>query len=145
MDIRDSFSRLKKKVKHRLPGSRRRPDETEPDAEGSLSRPESYFAGGGQEGGEVGAAGQQVQPIDSPLKLDGPEPTPASGSGDQGGEAAVDGRGTNHRYSYLHSDAEVTTGSGLTQEGDHAGEEVKQADPSPSVLPIPQTVEHDST
>jgi hypothetical protein len=53
MDVREPFSRLKKKIKHRLTGSKHKSDRTEADARGgkadatgSLPRPESHVVTG---------------------------------------------------------------------------------------------------
>jgi hypothetical protein len=53
MDVREPFSRLKKKIKHRLAGSKHKSDRTEADARGgkadasgSLPRPESHIVTG---------------------------------------------------------------------------------------------------
>ena len=73
-DIRDSYSRLKKKFKHRLTGSKNKPDGTESDASGervsstsSLPQPEPRIVAGGgsnRSGDKANADGQQVRPTD---------------------------------------------------------------------------------
>jgi hypothetical protein len=54
MDVREPFSKLKKKIKHRLTGKKPKSDRTETDAgeeradaTGSLPRPESHVVTGG--------------------------------------------------------------------------------------------------
>ena len=64
MDIRKPFSRLKKKIKHRLTGSKHKSDRTEADvdgersdATGSLSRPESHVVMGSGHSDAEGVVG----------------------------------------------------------------------------------------
>ena len=71
-DIRDSFSRLKKGVKHRLTGSKRKADKTRAgghgegvDSSGSLSRPGPHAVTSGelgQGGNESNVGGRSVGP-----------------------------------------------------------------------------------
>ena len=75
-DLRDSFSRLKKGIKHRLPGSKRKADK--PGASGggervgassSLSRPVTPLATGGdpeRKGDEPNADDENVEPSATP-------------------------------------------------------------------------------
>jgi len=101
-DIRDSFSRAKKKIKHRLAGSKRKPDRTgagsggeRSDSIGSLPRPElRVVASGGhdQEGNRANADDLHVYSTDQ-----------GKGEVDIGGGEFGQG---------LHSDFEAATGSG---------------------------------
>ena len=142
MDIRDSFSRLKKKLKH--PGSKRKPDRTGADSAresvdpaGLLSRPAPHvIADSGHNQGDNGAnAGEhQSRSTDPPPPPDVPERVPADESeGNQRGEAKADGR-----YSHLRPDVEVAAGSESGREGDATdGEKIGQVYRSP---PIPSIV-----
>jgi hypothetical protein len=140
MDVREPFSRLKKKIKHRLTGSKHKPGGTQTgadgerlDATGSFSRPEPHVVVGGghdQEGSGANVVGGHVFSTNQPPQPDEPEPVPAPGSGDdqEEGEADVDEGKDGQRYS---------AGSGLGQEGDGADEEkVEQVHPSPSTPPL---------
>lgn len=119
MGIRDSFSRLKDKIKHPLTGGRHKPDGTGADVggervhpEGSLLRPEPHVVADGSHGREDHGAnsdGRQAHPRDQPPQADEPESVPArgSGNGQEGGETDVDGEvGQSHQHS--HPDAEDT-------------------------------------
>jgi hypothetical protein len=135
MDIRKPFSKLKKKIKHRLTSNKHKSSGTETDAggervdaTGSLPRLEPHVVVGGghdQEGSGATAVGGHVFSTNQPPQPDDPEPVPACGSGDdQGGEADIDGKKDGQRY---------LAGSGSHQEGDGADEEkVEQVRPSPS-------------
>ena len=95
MDIRDSFSRLKKKLKDRGTPGKRKQDRI------GVVRVDS---------------GEGVDPADS---LSRPVPHVAVGGGHykEGGEASnVDGREMSQRR-HLRSDVEVAVGSGLGREG----------------------------
>ena len=128
MGIRDSFSRLKKEVKHL--GSRRKPDRTEPAADGEgtdpvdLRQPEHQVVAVGGEWDGVDADGRQAYSTDRPLHPDELEPMPSSGGGDdkRGGEAGVGGSEVGQMYSHPHPDAEVV-GSGPGQGGDDVSDE----------------------
>ena len=130
MGMRDSLSRLKKKVKHL--GSKRklhRPgadvDEESVDSGNSLQRtdPHHVIAGDG-EGDGADADGGQACSADQPPLPGEPEPAPASGSeDDQGGEAGVDGREVGQVNPHQHPDVEVVVGSGPAREGDNTDEE----------------------
>ena len=77
-DIRDSFSKFKKDIKHRMRGKKQKPDRTGVNtaetvgSSGSLLRPDSLIAasgdgGGGSRGGlEVGSRDQSPQPEPGP-------------------------------------------------------------------------------
>jgi hypothetical protein len=76
MDMRESFSRLKKKLKHPLTKSKHKPDRTgadasgeRVDASGSLPQLEPHVAAGGgrdQEGSGANAIGEQLFSTDPP-------------------------------------------------------------------------------
>jgi len=129
-DIRDLFSRMKKKIKHRITGRKRKPDGTgadtpgeRPDSPGSLPPPEPrVVAGGGQDPGGNGANtdGQQTY------------------STDQRREAEIGERGSSQRHSYLDSDVDATTGS-------RRSGEVGRVYPSPSTPQISNSGKSDST
>lgn len=110
MDIRNSFSRLKKKLKHPLTGSGRKSGRTLADVGG---------------GNETNTGGHQVNSTDRPVE---PESEPAHGTDEvqEGGVANSDG-GVDQRYSYLRSDVVVTVGSERGREGGVGdGEKTKQ-------------------
>ena len=147
MEFRDSFSKLKKKVKHRLTGSKPKSNSTRADVggenvESTGSRLESgprVVAGGGhnQEGKEPSTDGGQVL---SPIRLpppDEPGPAPACGSvNDQERRGAdIDRREVEQTHSHLHSvDVEVTEGRGPVEGKDNDREKVEQLDPSSPIL-----------
>ena len=133
MDIRGSFSRLKKKVKRF--GSKRKP---RPDIDGESidpgdppSRPEPHAVagGGGGDGADTvagtDASGWQTCSTGQPPQPDEPEPVPANGSkNDQGvQEAGLDATGVSQRDSHLPSNVEVVVGSGPGRGGDDVDEE----------------------
>jgi len=140
--IRDSYSRLKKKFKHKLMGSKPKPDRTELDAHGervgssgSLPRPEPHVVAGGHDQGRNVADmdGQQVCSADLLPQQDEPGPAPARGSRDERGtETDVDGREASQRYSQVHPDVEAAMGSGR-------GGEIECIRPSPSTPSIPHS------
>ena len=146
MDIRESFSRLKKKFKR--PGSKRKPNRTGTDSDGgrdnpvgSLSRPVSHIVAGGghnREDNESDADVRQIGLTNQPPipSVQGSVSAPGGDNG-RGGEGGVDGQEVNQRYSHLHPDIEVVAGNGSGQNGNGAtGEKVGQIDPSPSVPPF---------
>jgi hypothetical protein len=110
MDLRESFSKLRKKSKHLPTGSKRKSDRMGADADrervdsaGSLLRPDPrVVAGGGRdrEGNGANAVGRQIYSTDRPPQPDEPEPVPARGGGNDqgGGEADIDGREVNQTY-----------------------------------------------
>ena len=142
------LSKLKKKVKRRLAGSKHRPDRTgtdaggeRVDASGSLPQPRPHVIASGdhnQEGGEANAVGEQVLPSNRPSRLSKPEPMPGgeSENNQEEGEADVDGREDNQNY---------LMGSGPGKEGSGAdGGTVEQVYPSPSATSIPHSGNPDS-
>ena len=144
-DIRETFSNLKNSFKHRLRERKRKPDKTEAnateesvDSSGSLLRPESRTAAGGDDGKRSGAStdGRQVRSRDRSPQ---PEPVPTSGYNDDGlrGKAGVDRGEVSQRYSRLDPDVEVAVGSGPSRQ-------VEQVYPAPSTPSIPPSGKSDS-
>jgi hypothetical protein len=144
MDMRGSFSRLRKKLKHPLAKSKRKQDRTEADASGervdatgSLPRPEPHAVTGGdrdQEGGGANVVEGQVFSADRSLQPDEPEPVPGGESeNNQEGEADIDGREVRRMYSHPRPDVEVEVGGGLHRELNTAdGEKSERVHLSPS-------------
>ena len=144
MDIRGSFSKLKKKFKHS--GSKhlagRKGDESDGEKIDPAGLPSSYVVAGGRNrgGDKASADGQRVSSMDRrPPYLS--EPVPAPGRGSDQGEVGggVDGGGVSQGY--LHSGADVTAavGSGPGREGNGADEEkAERINPSPSTASIPR-------
>ena len=154
MSFRDSFSQLKKKVKHRLTGKKSKPNETgtdfDDDSTGPLSGTDPHVVAGGshdQEGEGANADGGQVISMVRPQPN---EPGSASGRGggnDQGRKGIdVDVREVNETHLHLHSiDVGVAEGSGPTEGKDIGGEKVERGYPSPSTTSIPHDGKPDST
>jgi len=136
-DMRDSFSRLKNKIKRGLTGTRRKPDRTGADRE-SADPTGAAGSGHDQGGNGTNADGRNAHPIHLAPQ---PESMPAGGSDNdqQRGETDVHGREVTQRHSCLDPDAEVAVmvGSG------HSGE-VEQVYPPPSPPSILQSGELDS-
>jgi len=125
MDIRNSFSRLKKKVK-RL-GNKQKPGIAGANADGEsagpdnpLPRPEPHVVANDGEGNRADKGGEQASSMDQPPQLDEPELLLANrGENDPGaGEADIDGRKASSMHLHPPSDAEVWAGSGPCQGGD---------------------------
>ena len=144
-DIRDSFSRLKKNIKHRLRGKKQKTDRTGVNAagetvnsSGSLLRPESRIAASGDdgEGSRISTDKRQVRPGGRSPQ---PEPMPAGRSDhdQQRMETDVDEKEAGQKHPGLDPDVEVATGSGPSRE-------VEQAHPSPSDPSIPPGGKPDS-
>ena len=144
MDIRESFSRLKKKLNYPLSGRKSKPGRTGADAggervdpTGSVSQPlHRVVAGGGhgREEDEADAGGRQDS-TDRPLQPGEPESVQALGSeNDQEEEEPdIDGKELSQRL----------VGSGLgREENDPSEENVERVYPSPS---IPHSGKPDST
>ena len=145
MDIRNSFSRLKKKVKHM--GSKQKPGRTGADVDresvdpgNPLPRSEPHVVADDGEGNGVDDDGQQVGPTDQPPQPDEPELVSANGGKiDQGeGEVDVDWRKVTPMYSQPHQDVEVGAGSGPCREGEEDG----KIYPCLSAPSIPHSGEH---
>ena len=155
MSFRDSFSQLKKKVKHRLTGKKFKPNETGADvgvdSTGSLSGAEPRVVAGGShdkegEGANVGG-GQAI----STARPQQDEPGSESGRGsgnDQGRKGAdISGREVNETHSHLHSvDVGAVEGSGPAEGKDTDGENVgRLVYPSPSTALVPHDGKPGST
>jgi len=129
MDVRNSFSRLKKKVKRM--GGKRKPGRTGADTDGesisaasSLPQPEPHVVAGDGGGGGSDPDGRQASSTDQPLQPDEPESVPASGGENDGvGDADVDGGQVGTVYSHPHPGIESGTRSGPNRGGDGADEE----------------------
>jgi len=131
MDLGDSFSKLKKKVKRRLAGKKRKLDGKEAGADGEIAgstslllQQEPHVVAGDGEGSGANADGRQLCSTVPPLQPDEPAPVPVSGSENDQGEGAVDvdGREVSQNYPPLHSDIGVVMGSGPGR-GDDIDEE----------------------
>lgn len=145
MGIRDSFSRLKKKLNHlrrkQKPGRTAADvDEEIVDPADPLARPEPHIIVGDGEGHGGSGGGPQAYRTDGHPQPDKPELVPASGSeNDQrGGRADVHGREVGQMDSHRYPDVEVAVGSGPSREGVGADEEnIKRVYPSSSTHPFP--------
>ena len=151
MDLRDSFSKLKKKVKHL--GRKKKSDRTGVDADGEsvkssnpVPRPEPHTEA---DDGKENRADTDGWPAYSPDQLprpDEPEQVPASEieNVQEGGEAGVDGRKHGLRDSHPNPDIEGGAGSGPSREGSVAdGGEGKQSYSSSSTPSNPRVGEPD--
>lgn len=142
MDIRNSFSELKKKLKHLLTVIKCNPGRTGADAggeradrAGSLPQPEPHVAAGGSQRQDRSAA-------DRPLQPGQPASVPVYGGEKEKeeGRADVDGREVSQACSDLHSEVGVVVGSGPGREGNGAdGEKPVRVYPSLSALSIPSS------
>ena len=141
------FSKLKKKVKRQLAGSKHKPEKTGADtggegtdATGSLPRPEPHVVVGGgrdQGGSGVNTVGEQV--FSANRRPSEPEPVPGGGGEDDqgGGEADIDGREGSQRH---------PVGSGPGRDGGGTdGGTVERVHPSPSTPPLVQSGNPDGT
>ena len=150
MNIRDSFSRLKKKLKHPLTGNRQKPgrsaagtDEERVDPTDSLPRPKPHVVDRDQEGGGANEDGRGVRSTDRPPQPDDPEPVPAQGKRNDREERG--GRGVGQKNPHTHPTVEVAVGSGHGGEGNNdSDEKVGRVYPSPSTPSIPHDGEPDS-
>jgi len=140
MDVREPFSKLKEKLKHRLTGRKRQPSEAEADSDGERAGPAGSLPQPGPNV-VVGGDGEDPPQPSEPGSVLGFVPA-AESENDRGGDKVrIDGREVSQRP-YTHPNVEVTTGSGPNREGgDIDGEKVEQ----PSVPPIPRSGEPDST
>ena len=142
-DIRNSFSRFKKGVKHRLNRKKLAPDMVETNPTGGradqLDSPlrQDHRATASGHDGEGSGIGADVSQVCSRDRSPQPEPIPASKGNDdpQRREADVDEKGAGQGHSRLDPDVEVVGGSGPNR-GAHSFL------PSPS---LPQKVEPGST
>jgi len=145
-DMRDSLSKMKKRVKQRLTGRKRKPDETGANPSGGgadsttwLPPPDLPVVAGksrDRRGDGRSAAEEQHFSTDRPLQSGGPEsgPVPGSNNDQEGGETSADGGGSSQKYSQPHPDA------GIERSGEPEG-----VCPSPPVPPISHDGEPDST
>ena len=124
MDIKNSFPRLKKKVKHL--GRNRKPGIIGADVYGESAnptnpppRPGPHVVADGDGNGAGDTDGQQSGSAGQPTQPDEPELLPVNECEDNrgGGEAGVDWRNVSPMYSYPHPHAEVGAGSGPDREG----------------------------
>ena len=143
MDIRGSFSRLKKKLKHSE--IKHKPDRTEANSREEREDPPTspsppvlhVVVGGGHRRGEdgVNTDGGQISSTDRPLLPDVPGPALAGRIKDteRGGDGGVDGVEVSQRPSHPHSDIKVVVGSRLGWgRNESCGENVGRVHPSPS-------------
>jgi len=151
MEFRDSFSKLKKKVKHRLTGSKPKPDKTGADVGGERVDSTGSLAGAGprvvagsshDQGHEANADGGRV--ISTVPQQDEPDSAPARGSVDDKERrgAYIDRGEVEKTHSHVHLvDVEVAEGSGPAERKDIDGERIY---PSPSITSIPRDGKPDS-
>jgi len=126
-DIRGSFSKMKKKAKHRLglTGKKYKPDGTAAnpsgegaDSTGSLPQPESHVIVGGSYDGEGNKADAAGEPDFStgPPQPDGPEFVLACGDDDGQEGEGTDDDGGDPTGQNPHPDSEIGVVSGSSQE-----------------------------
>ena len=154
-EIRGSFSRLKKKLKHRLTGSKREPGRTGAGEHGESINPAGphtraespVVAGGRRDRGGDGANvdGRRARSTDRPQQPDEPESAPASGSENDQERREADADGRVISYSRLRPDVEVTAGSGSSRDGGDPDGKAERVYPSPSPASIPHSETPDST
>ena len=146
----NSFSKLKKKLKHRFAKSKRESGGTgagahgySVDQVGPPPRAEPPVVAGGshdRDGNGANADEQRVRSTDRPQQPDEPESVPARGSenDEERGEANIDGRVVS--YSHPPMDVEVTMESGDSRDGnDPDGKKVERGYLSPSTASIPHS------
>ena len=141
MSFRETFSRVKKDVKDRFKGSKRKKDRKGPGASGgraemeeSLSRSESPFVEGGDrdpEGSGAGTVGGPISSTDRPAQQGRSEPASTSERIEIGQEARGKGdvdqiEAGQSQQSYPHSAVEAVVESG------HGGD-VEQVPPDASI------------
>ena len=155
MDMRESFSRLKKKLKH--PGSKHKSGRTgansrenreSPPTSPSLPVPH-VVAGGSHSRGEDGAnaCGRHISSTARPPLPGVPGPVVAGGSegNEGGGDGGVDGVEISQRHLHPYSDVKVMVGSDPGWEGNGSYEgNVGRVHPSPPTSSI-QLSEKSST
>jgi len=134
MDLRDSFSRLKKKVKHL--GSKRKQDSIGLNAVGESVGPanplpgsESHIVAGSGGGIRADTFKQRGCSVDRSPQTDVPESVSTCGSEGGQGEGGVDVDGTGVRHLCLDD------GGGLGQGGNNADEEEEEQFHSRSSAP----------
>jgi len=141
MDIRSSFYRLKKRVKHlggkqKLGGAGADVDGESVGSNNPLPQPEPYVvADDGEEDG-TDEGGQQAGPMYQPPQAGEPKLSLANGGeNDQGaGMVEIDGRKVGPTHPHPHSDIEVEVGSGPRQGQNGDDGEVYPHSSSPLVL-----------
>lgn len=133
MSLRESFSKVKKGIKDRFKGSRRKKDRKGPGSSGeraeseeSFSRSEASFAGGGHrdpEGSGPGAVGRRLSSTVHPAQRDQSEPVPT-------GETKISREGGVHQIkttrtqpSHPHSDVGAVVGSGPSEKAEQVPSE----------------------
>jgi len=129
MDLGDSFSKLKKKVKHRLAGKKHKPGGGEAgtdgeivDASSSLPQPEPHVVATDEDGSGANADGRQACSTDPPPQPDEPGPVPAGGSETDQGEAGADVGGREVSKSYPHPRLDIGAAMGSESgRGDDGG------------------------
>ena len=145
-DIRSSFSRIKKGLKHRLRGKKVSPDRPGDKAAGERvdssasllqSDPRAAASSHDENRSGINTDVLQARSSDPPPQ---PEPMPTDeGRGDpKGKETDVDGKEASRGHSRLGPDVEVAAGSGPSRE-------VQQASSPLSFTSIPRKQEPDST
>jgi len=143
MGVRDSFSRLKEKLKSNSRGGKQKPDGPGSgtdgegvDPAGSLPLPAPYAAAGGSN-----VDGRRVCSTDRLPQPGEPELVP---SDQEGEEADIDEGEVSQQHSNLRQDVEAAVGSGPGREGSGTGGgEVKRSYPTSSIPPIPHSVKPD--
>jgi len=153
--MRDSVSRLKKKIKHRLAGSKdksrgtgSKADRESIDSAGPPPQAEPHVVAGSRhdsEGNEANADGRRVSSMDRPLQpdIDEAESVPARGSENdqEKGEADISRREVSQ-----HPGVKVAVGSGCVRDGnDDGGQKVERGYISPSTASIPCREKPEST
>ena len=142
MEFRDSFSRLKKKVKRKLAGSKPKSNKAEADTGGSGLDPTGSHPG--PEPHLVAGDGHdQANADDSAIRLSQPGEqgsvqAPGDANDQERKEPDIDGGGIEQTYPDLHPvDVEVAEGSGPIEGKDADGEKVEQLDPSSPTTSVP--------
>jgi len=148
MDIRGSFSRLKKKLKQ--PGSKRKPDRTGAGSGGEGSDPAGSLSslavphlvvdsGHNREDKGSNTDGRQIRSAGRLPAPGVPEPVPArrSNNGQGGIEGGIDEGEAGQRHPHPHSDSKLAVGCRPGHKGNEAdGERVGRVCPSPSTPSI---------
>jgi len=146
MEFRNSFSRLKKKVKHKLAGSKSKSTKAGADTGGSGLDPTGSHPGSephlvasdghDQEGSGANTDESAIRPPqpDEPSSVQ----APGDANDQERKDPDIDGGGVEQTYPDLHPvDIEVAEGSGPAEGKDADGEKVEQLDPSPPTTSIP--------
>lgn len=150
MDMREAFSKFKKKIPrpHPLAGSRRKTDRVEAEADreranstGSPLPSETHIVAGGGDRNRANTDGRHVDFTDRPPQSDSPEPMPPHpGESDRGGKQADADRGEISKRRWF------AMGSKSSREGTHLdAERIDRVYPSPASPPFPQSGKPNST